>query len=632
MLVIGLLIAPTTAVAATRPPAIVPSYLSHSAVSTHFVLHYTDDSAAHPADAISTTAAANAVGVAENAYGWYVGAWGYPAPLNDGDGKTDIYVFDLGAIGVDRGGAATTDDDLANQTSGYILLSPTTATFDPFTIAHELFHVIQFGLFHARFHFSSLPPEFFGESTAEWAANAVWVANGGNAFPEWYRFPQISLNCVSSSCVGNSGAVPGGYMGETFWEYLSERFGMGIVKAAYERDAELGATDHAGHDIEALEDVLTSRGSSLADAMNGYARGAIAGEITRPGVLPNLPVAAVSLDASQPGIYPPRQINVNHLALKRIAVTAGASADATSCAEATLGLSVDLPAAAESRPVFVVYPPSGLPPASAVYPLKVSGTVASAEIPWRTDCAHELGALVLPNASATADDQGFTVDVKVDGTIAPAPTLPSVGRAPAVSTGVASSITASGASWGGIVNPNGQATSYQFDYGTTTAYGSKTTPVSVGSGTTDDRISQRASGLRASTTYHYRIEATNATGTSHGADRTFTTPPRIDAMRLTPARFRTLRSGPSVLTNGTKGTKLSYRLSGRAIVTFRIERVLSGRRKGNSCLPDTRARHKLRSCTRYALLKGNFMQVGKAGRTSFRFTGRLGGKTLAAGK
>ncbi|WP_432832714.1 hypothetical protein [Dactylosporangium sp. CA-092794] len=35
--------------------------------------------------------------------------------------------------------------------------------------------------------------------------------------------------------------------------------------------------------------------------------------------------------------------------------------------------------------------------------------------------------------------------------------------------------------------------------------------------------SANLSGLAASTTYHYRIEATNSAGTTYGADNTFTT-------------------------------------------------------------------------------------------------------------
>jgi hypothetical protein len=76
------------------------------------------------------------------------------------------------------------------------------------------------------------------------------------------------------------------------------------------------------------------------------------------------------------------------------------------------------------------------------------------------------------------------------------------------------------------VNPKGSATTWQLEYGTTTSYGSKA-PVpagSAGSGTSDVEVAKAIWGLTESTTYHYRVVATNAVGTTNGADKTFTTP------------------------------------------------------------------------------------------------------------
>jgi len=98
-------------------------------------------------------------------------------------------------------------------------------------------------------------------------------------------------------------------------------------------------------------------------------------------------------------------------------------------------------------------------------------------------------------------------------------------QAPAVTTGAATGITSSGATLNGTVNPEGQASTYQFEYGTTTGYGSVSpaTPGSAGSGSSPVPESAALSGLAASTTYHYRLNATNATGTTHGSDQQFTT-------------------------------------------------------------------------------------------------------------
>lgn len=100
------------------------------------------------------------------------------------------------------------------------------------------------------------------------------------------------------------------------------------------------------------------------------------------------------------------------------------------------------------------------------------------------------------------------------------------GAAPSATTGAASAISAGGATLSATVNPHNQTTTYHFDYGQTTAYGSTTSNQTVSP--TDDTahaVTTAVTGLTAGRTYHYRIVATNATGTTTGADSTFTTAP-----------------------------------------------------------------------------------------------------------
>ncbi|HKT82634.1 MAG TPA: RHS repeat-associated core domain-containing protein [Solirubrobacterales bacterium] len=98
--------------------------------------------------------------------------------------------------------------------------------------------------------------------------------------------------------------------------------------------------------------------------------------------------------------------------------------------------------------------------------------------------------------------------------------------APIVTTEAASSVGETKATLKGQVNPHGYATTYQFEYGTTTSYGTKvpTTAESIGSGKANVAVSKAISGLKGNTLYHYRASATNAYGTTVGADKTFTTP------------------------------------------------------------------------------------------------------------
>jgi hypothetical protein len=116
---------------------------------------------------------------------------------------------------------------------------------------------------------------------------------------------------------------------------------------------------------------------------------------------------------------------------------------------------------------------------------------------------------------------GFAITIGASG----GGTTPPVQAVPAVTDSAATDLTPSGATLNGTVNPNGAATTYQFEYGATTAYGSTTpaTAASAGSGTSAVTETASLTGLSASASYHYRLDATNSAGTTDGPDETFTT-------------------------------------------------------------------------------------------------------------
>jgi hypothetical protein len=99
-------------------------------------------------------------------------------------------------------------------------------------------------------------------------------------------------------------------------------------------------------------------------------------------------------------------------------------------------------------------------------------------------------------------------------------------KAPSASTNPAVNVGTTTATLNGWVYPERAPTSYYFEYGTTTAYGtSLPAPAgSAGSGSSAVYLSYDISGLEPETTYHYRILAYNSLGSSIGADQTFTTP------------------------------------------------------------------------------------------------------------
>jgi hypothetical protein len=104
---------------------------------------------------------------------------------------------------------------------------------------------------------------------------------------------------------------------------------------------------------------------------------------------------------------------------------------------------------------------------------------------------------------------------------------------PEVATGGASEVSANGASISGTVDPRGLPTSYEFDIGTDTTYGSRVFG-EAGSGTQPNTLTLGLQGLAAGALYHYRLVATNKYGTVYGADETFTTPAFPTALLASP--------------------------------------------------------------------------------------------------
>ena len=83
-------------------------------------------------------------------------------------------------------------------------------------------------------------------------------------------------------------------------------------------------------------------------------------------------------------------------------------------------------------------------------------------------------------------------------------------------------------------------THYFYEWGTSTSYGNATaTPPGADDGTvagpTRASLPYGLSGLTPETTYHYRLVASNAVGTSVGGDQQFTTPPAVTNLTTEPA-------------------------------------------------------------------------------------------------
>jgi hypothetical protein len=98
-----------------------------------------------------------------------------------------------------------------------------------------------------------------------------------------------------------------------------------------------------------------------------------------------------------------------------------------------------------------------------------------------------------------------------------------IATGPAQITLAATNVASFSATLNGALNPFGLTTSVSFQYGTTTSYGFTAPVPQTQNGTTVRNVSANISNLNANTVYHFRIVATNSSGTHFGGDRTFTT-------------------------------------------------------------------------------------------------------------
>ena len=105
---------------------------------------------------------------------------------------------------------------------------------------------------------------------------------------------------------------------------------------------------------------------------------------------------------------------------------------------------------------------------------------------------------------------------------------PGVAGASQVSGGYATCVSTSSVALSAGVYPNGLATEYWWEYGATTAYGQQTKAGAVGEAAPASGsggvlpVGGAIEGLSAGTTYHYRLVARNADGTTYGYDSEFT--------------------------------------------------------------------------------------------------------------
>jgi hypothetical protein len=103
---------------------------------------------------------------------------------------------------------------------------------------------------------------------------------------------------------------------------------------------------------------------------------------------------------------------------------------------------------------------------------------------------------------------------------------PPQSEAPLVATGPARRVAAGEARVTGRLNPLGQRTQFHFEYGPDASYGRRSAAAYGGLLNTGRTVFVTLTGLEPGRTYHYRLVAVSAAGTSTGKDALLTTPAR----------------------------------------------------------------------------------------------------------
>jgi hypothetical protein len=144
--------------------------------------------------------------------------------------------------------------------------------------------------------------------------------------------------------------------------------------------------------------------------------------------------------------------------------------------------------------------------------------------------------------------------VVIAGALLCAPATAAAAEKPVVTTGAATSIEPTTVVLNGTVTPKGADTTYYFQYGGSSLYGSVTPAATVPAGSGRVRVSASVGGLLPVTTYHYRLVAQNSQGVARGKHRTFKTKPQPLGFSLTATPNPVAAGGATTLSGALTGT------------------------------------------------------------------------------
>lgn len=250
------------------------------------------------------------------------------------------------------------------------------------------------------------------------------------------------------------------------------------------------------------------------------------------------------------------------------------------------------------------------------------------DLPGRTDLHQATGS---PTVDAGDPSLVRAGDFDLDGQGRFTGSAPDMGAdelldAPSAAWNPVSGLTTTSATLNGRVQPSGWVATAWFEYGPTTAYGTRTPDVAFAAGALPQNISTSVGGLVAGTTYHGRIVVESSFGRVNGPDQTFQTVAAAPATDPAPLLGKIALAASKVRTG--QRVAMRFPLSERAGLTVTIYRRVPGRLVGTTCKVTARVG---KACLK-PIKRTTLRLTQTAGApTLYRLPARPGGTALAPG-
>src|SRR3954452_809021 len=482
---------------------------------------------------------------------------GWPQAPSDGslggDSRFDVYIKDLFPQSI-FGYVAPDPQPNSAPLFSYLVLDKDFSRFSNtltgpdemrVTAAHEDNHVLQFGI-------DANEDTWMFESTATFFENEVYPG-----IDDYLSYMDTWVNSTADPLTDANGGGGLKIYGSAVWNhFVAGRHGEPTILQAWQAKTQASG-GHRFAPASYSTALAANGGTDFSSEFDDFS--AAIAEWDAPGsgfpdTYPDIPAAARPNMAVGAGAT---TIQLDHTTFAFRDITPPAST-------ATLTLTATLPTGLKGAIALVGRTGTSSTAGTVTKQIQrlTNGGVASVSLPNANSYGRITAVLVNADTTQTGfnngkqdwawsnDKQSFT-GVGVTSVVPPSP--------PAVATDAASGIGLTSATLNAHVNPNGAATTYFFQYGTTTAYGSQVpvAPASAGSGSSSLAFSAAVSGLTRGTTYHYRVVAQNSGGTTQGSDATFTTldPPIVST---DPASAITTDGGTLNATVDPRGRATTY--------------------------------------------------------------------------